>query len=115
MCPGQLQVEGRATDDPEYVRRGSLLLPRLVRFAGKSVYLPLQVGSGWGGGRCFASLGPIRAPNLDRLLTSTALPHFAPLGRVTTRLKLIQILSLVPWQDFHSGGVLRGLVARDRG
>jgi len=31
------------------------------------------------------------------LLASTALPHFAPLGRVTTRLKLIQILGFVPW------------------
>ena len=26
------------------------------------------------------------------------MPHFAPLGRVTTRLKLIQILGFVPWQ-----------------
>jgi hypothetical protein len=31
------------------------------------------------------------------LLASTALPHFAPLGRVTPMLKLIQILGFVPW------------------
>jgi hypothetical protein len=42
------------------------------------------------------------------LLASTALPHFAPLGRVTTRLKLIQILRLVPWQVWlcHSRSAL---------
>jgi hypothetical protein len=41
------------------------------------------------------------------LLASTALPHFAPLGRVTTRLKLIQILVFVPWHVrlCHSGSV----------
>ena len=73
-----------------------LLLPRLFRFAGEIAHLLLRVGSGWGRNR--ASLGPIRAPTLDRLLASTALPHFAPLGRVTTRLKLTQILGFVPWQ-----------------
>ena len=80
-----------------------LLAPRLFQFAGKNAYLLLQVGGGWGCDRYLASLGPIRAPALDRLLASTALPHFAPLGRVTTRLKLIQILGVVPWQEVRLG------------
>jgi hypothetical protein len=84
-----------------------LLLLRLFCFAGENAHLLLQVGSGWGCGRYSASLGPIRAPTLDRLLASTALPHFVPLG-VTTRLKLSQIPGFVPWQVrlCHSGSAL---------
>jgi hypothetical protein len=44
----------------------------------------------------------LSAPTLGRLLASTALPHCAPLGRVTTRLKLSQILGFVPWQRRHA-------------
>jgi hypothetical protein len=72
-----------------------LLLPRLFQLAGKTGYQTLQFSKGWGCKR--TSLGLVRAPTLDRLLASTALPHFAPLGRVTTRLKLTQILGSVPW------------------
>src|SRR6516225_8166182 len=51
-----------------------LLLPCLIQFAGENAHLPLQVGSGWGCNRASlgVSLGPIRAPPLDRLLASTA-------------------------------------------
>src|ERR1700756_1049990 len=97
----RLQIEGRAADDLEYVRRGSLLLPRRFQLARESSYLLLQVGNGC---RCnHASLGSIRATTLDGLLASTTLAHFAPLGWVPTRLNLMQILGFAPWQEVGSG------------
>src|SRR6516165_9942476 len=92
------EISGRRIDDLQHRSGRGLPLVGLLQLAGESGYPLLQVSNGRGCGRYFASLGPIRAPTLDRLFASTALPHFAPLGWVTTRLKLIQILGFVPWQ-----------------
>jgi hypothetical protein len=71
-----LQIKRRAANDLEHFRCRGQLLSRLIRFAGENAYLLLQVGKG--SGRYFASLGPIRAPTLDRLFASITMPHFAP-------------------------------------
>src|SRR5215471_18300064 len=44
----------------QHVRGRVLPSVRLFQLAGKSAYLLLQVDNGWGRGRFFASLGPIR-------------------------------------------------------
>jgi hypothetical protein len=65
--------------------------------------LLLKVGDSWGCNRYLASLGPGRAPTLHRLLASTALPHFAPLGWVTTSFNLMQIPDFVLLQEVRFG------------
>src|SRR5215468_2374866 len=45
------QITGRGADDLQYFGGRYLLLPCLFQVAGKSAYLLLQVGYGWGRGR----------------------------------------------------------------
>ena len=95
------QVEGRAADDLQHVGRCALLLPRFLQLAGENAYLVLQVGDGWCRNR--ASLWLDRAPTLHGSLASTTSLHFAPLGWVTTRPDLSQIMSLLLCRAVRSG------------